>query len=136
MRFPQSAKDQWKRSVEKILKKYSLEIEFGITVVSFNSTPNYEDIIELLNYLAENDLYKKRLFDLTNIEFDLPALKLSAVASYSKSIFLEKNKGAVVANLDLGFGATRQLAAYREDEISILHSYRKKQDAIDWLLCD
>lgn len=118
------------------MKTYSLTSESNITMVTFDSTPSFQELIEMLDYLAENNLYVKRLFDLTKVEFNLSSEEIISMAGHGKKIFTDKNKGAVVTNSDLVFGETRQLSVYREDEICMFNVFRDKQEAMSWLLDD
>ena len=119
-----------------MMEKYSIKKESDITIVTFNSDPKYQDFIEMLDYLAKNNLYIKRLFDLSAVVSDISVKDIVSMATYGKKIFSLKNKGAVVTSSDFSFGASRQLAAYREDENCLFKSFRSKEEAIKWLLGD
>ena len=118
------------------MSKYYIENESGITIVHFDSDPTYNEIIEMLDYLSENNLYIKRLFDFSKVKFKLTTDQIKSMAEYGKKIFTQKNKGAVLSNIDLVFGESRQFSVYREDEVCLFNTFRNKKDAIDWLLND
>lgn len=118
------------------MAKFSIDNQSGITIVNFDSDPTYNEIIEMLNSLSENNQYIKRLFDFSKVNFDLTTDQIKELAEYGKKIFPEKNKGAVVSNADLVFGETRQFSVYREDEVCLFNAFRNKKDAIEWLLND
>ena len=119
-----------------MMEKYSIKKESDITIVTFNSDPKYQDLIEMLGYLAKNNLYKKRLFDLSTVVSDISVKDIISMATYGREIFPLKNKGAVVTSTDFSFGESRQLASYREDANCLFNSFRSKEEAMKWLLDD
>jgi len=49
----------------------------------------------MLNYLSENNLYIKRLFDFSIVSFNLTTDQIKSMAQLGKQIFSENNKGTV-----------------------------------------
>ena len=112
---------------------YSIQYIEGITVVSFNSKPNYQDTRDVIDDISENYSYKKRLWDLTGANFNFDMEEIKAISEYGKSKFIKENKIAVVAPNDLAFAEMRAFIVYREEEHTESMVFRTKLEAIDWL---
>jgi hypothetical protein len=114
--------------------KYIISHESGITKIIFNKKPSYDDLIEMVDLLVQNHPYKKRLYDLREIEFDVSTSEIEALAAYGKKVFTEANKAAIITNNDLAYGEMRQFMVYREqDDFAAINVFREIDKAIEWL---
>ena len=115
-------------------KTHLISIEGGITKIKFLVKPSLKDIQNIIDDLAENYPYEKRLWDLSDINFDFTTDEIKIIAEYGKRKFLKPNKLALYATNDLAFGEMRQFQVYREEEEKALPKvFRREQEAIDWL---
>ena len=113
--------------------KYNIAIEGGVTVVSFETPPNYNDITTVIDNILVNYDFGKRLYDFSQIQFDFTLEEIKNIAAYGKTKYFKPNKMAVVALDHLAFGEMRQFEFYREDEITKAKVFRSKLDALQLL---
>lgn len=114
--------------------QYSIIESNGITEIKFHINPSIELVKSIIDDVAENYPYERRLWDLSEIDFDLSENELINLCEYGKKTFIKPNKLALFAVKDLGYGEMRQFAAYREEDgNAIPRVFRNKQEAIDWL---
>ena len=108
--------------------------ENGITKIKFLVKPTFEQTKSIIDEVAENYPYEKRLWDLSEIKFDFSTEEIEKIADYGKCKFTKPNKLAIYAIDDLGFGEMRQFEVHREEEgKSIPGVFRTEQEAIEWL---
>lgn len=113
---------------------YLIDYVNGITRIQFSKKPTYSETKTVIDDIAENYPYEKRLWLLDNIKFDFTMAELQAIAEYGKLKFLKPNKVAIIAPDDLVYGEMRQFMVYREqNEISTARVFRNEQEAIEWL---
>ena len=106
----------------------------GITEIKFLVSPTLEQVKLIIDDIVENYPYEKRLWDLSEIQFDFTTNEIQQIAEYGKNKFTKPNKLAVFAIDDLSFGEMRQFEVYREEEGKALpRAFRNKQEAIEWL---
>jgi hypothetical protein len=117
-----------------MVEKYTIEIESGITFVNFNIAPSDKDIEVLLAHLAKQNIYERRLFNLGDLKFDIPASELESIAKVGKNLFQRPNKGALVATQDISFGTGSQLGVYSSEGQNQFSVFRKKENALSWLM--
>jgi len=114
-------------------KTHEIIYEGGVTVVKFIMKPSFDQVKLIIDDISENYSYEKRLWDLSEIDFDFTTEEIRLIAEYGKRKFTKNNKLAVFATSDLAFGEMRQFEVYREEEISTPKVFRDKQNAINWL---
>lgn len=108
--------------------------EDGITKIKFLVSPSYEQAKLMIDEIAENYPYEKRLWDLSEIKFDFTTAEIQRIAEYGKLKFTKPNKLALFALDDLAFGEMRQFEVYREEEGKAFpRVFRNEQEAIKWL---
>ena len=106
----------------------------GITIIKFLVTPSLDDIKQIIDEIVQGYPYEKRLWDLSEIKFDLSLNEIKLISEYGKSKFTKTNKLAIYATNDLAFGEMRQFEVYREEEGKVIpRVFRTKQEAISWL---
>ena len=106
----------------------------GITTIKFLVSPTLKQVMLIIDDIVENYPYEKRLWDLSEIQFDFTVNEIQQISEYGKHKFTKPNKLAVYALDDLAFGEMRQFMVYREEEgKSVPHAFRDKQEAIEWL---
>ena len=89
---------------------------------------------KIIDEIVQGYPYEKRLWDLSEIKFDLSLNEIKLISEYGKSKFTKTNKLAIYATNDLAFGEMRQFEVYREEEGKVIpRVFRTKQDAISWL---
>jgi len=108
--------------------------EESITIIKFLVNPTYHLIKLIIDEVAENYQYEKRLWDLSEIQFDLTLEEIQLISEYGKRKFTKPSKLAIYAVDDLAFGEMLQFETYRKEEGRTLPMvFRNEQDAIDWL---
>jgi len=113
---------------------YEIEYKNGITKINFLKRPDYKEAQKVIDEIAENFPYEKRLWDFTNIKFDFTMKEIEDIAEYGKMKFVKKNKMAMIAPGDLAYGELRALGVYREqDGHAASRVFRTEQEALDWL---
>lgn len=114
--------------------KYSITIDNEITKIQFFENPSYELVKNIIDDLVEKDIYERRLWDLSKIDFNWSTDQLRSIAEYGKKVFSKPNKLALYAPKDLAFGEMRVFEVYREQHGHALPMvFRKEKEAIDWL---
>jgi hypothetical protein len=116
-------------------EKYKIEHVDGVTRIKFFSKPSYEDTQMVIDEIAANYPYDKRLWDLTNVDFDFTMSEIQAIAAYGKSRFIAPNKLAIVTDSDLAYGEMRAFEVYREEQgHSVARAFRNEEQAREWLV--
>lgn len=106
----------------------------GITKIKFLVKPTLDQAKLIIDEIVENYPYDKRLWDLSEVDFDFSTAEIRVIAEYGKVKFTKPGKLAVYAIKDLAFGEMRQFEVYREEENKLLPKvFRDEQSAIDWL---
>jgi len=106
----------------------------GITKIKFLVAPSLEQVKSIIDEIVENHPYEKRLWDISEINFDFTTQEIQIIAEYGKQKFIKPNKLAIYAVKDLAFGEMRQFEVYREEENkAIPRVFRNEQEAIKWL---
>jgi len=114
--------------------RYQISHNDGITKIKFLVKPSYDQVKLIIDDISENYPYEKRLWDLSEINFDFTTDEIQKIAAYGKLKFTKPNKLAIYAIDDLAFGEMRQFEVYREEEgKSLPRAFRSEQEAIDWL---
>ncbi len=115
-------------------KKYTIQEVNDITTIVFLQAPTFDDAKEVIDTIAKNNSYHLRLWDFSSVLFNFTRDEIQEIATYGKSMFLEKNRIAVVAPQDLAYGMLRTFEAYRDqDSHSVVRVFRKTQEAMEWL---
>ncbi|MCW8900163.1 MAG: hypothetical protein OQK75_03170 [Gammaproteobacteria bacterium] len=115
-------------------KKYSIKHIDGITRIQFHSKPTYEETKSVIDEVAENFPYERRMWNISNINFNFTTNEIIAISEYGKLKFTKPNKIALVAADDLAYGEMRQFMVYREQQgVNIAGVFRNEDDAIKWL---
>ena len=106
----------------------------GITEIKFLVSPTYVQVVSIIDDIVENHPYEKRLWDLSEIQFNFTSSEIEQIAEYGKQKFTKPNRLALFALDDLAFGEMRQFMVYREEQSKALpRAFRNKQAAIEWL---
>lgn len=88
----------------------------------------------IIDEIIENHPYERRLWDISDVDFDFSLEEIRAKAEYGKEKFVLPNRLAVYANADLVYGEMRQFAVYRKgDGKAVSNVFRDKLEAIEWL---
>jgi hypothetical protein len=115
-------------------KYYSIKHVNGITRIQFTKNPTYEEVQAVIDDIAENFPYIKRLWDFSNINFDLSIDEIKAIALYGKSKFINPNKLAIVAPDDRAYFKLHIFQAHRKQKKhSVANVFRTEQEALEWL---
>ena len=78
--------------------------------------PSLEQVKSIIDEIVANYPYEKRLWDLSEVDFDFSIAEIQMIAEYGKAKFTKPNKLAIYAVKDLAFGKMRQSEVYREEE--------------------
>ena len=115
-------------------KNYTIKQVKSITIIVFSKAPTFDEAKEVIDTLAKNNSYHLRLWDFSHVLFNFTKEEIQEIALYGKSMFLEKNRIAVVAPQDLSYGILRSFEIYREQDMhSIPRVFRNRQEALQWL---
>ena len=115
-------------------KPYTIEHIDGITQIRFDQAPTYNNARAVIDDIAANFPYDKRLWDFSNVDFDFTMDELRSIAEYGKIVFTQPNKVALVAPQDLAYGELRAFEVYRDQaEHSVARVFRTRQEALTWL---
>ena len=113
---------------------YTIEHIDGITEVRFSQTPSYADTRTAIDDIIANYPYDRRLWDLSNVEFDFSMDELRSIAEYGKLVFTQPSKAAFVAPQDLAYGELRAFEVYREETgHAAARVFRTREEALAWL---
>lgn len=113
---------------------YTIKYSEGITEIKFLVSPTLEQCKSIIDNIIENYPYEKRLWDMSEIQFNFTTHEIEQIAEYGKRKFTKPNRLALYALDDLSFGEMRQFMVFREEQSkAIPRAFRNKQDAIDWL---
>ena len=115
-------------------KIYSIEAKDGITTISFSKTPELADFVDIIDELAEKDLYTRRLWNFNPHGFNMNPEQLMQIANYGKTKFVKPSKLAIVAPKDLIYGLSRLFEVYREEQQVSTNVFRNEKDAREWLM--
>lgn len=117
--------------------KYTIEHVDGITRIIFSSNPAYSDAHEIIDNIADNFPYDKRLWDFSRIKFDFTVEEIKSIAEYGKSKFSKPNKLAIVAPDNWAYIELHIFQAHRHQKnISETRVFRTVPEAERWLLAD
>jgi hypothetical protein len=97
-------------------KDYSIEHVNGITRIQFSKNPAYKEVQTVIEDIAENYPYTKRLWDFSNINFDLSIDEIKAIAKYGKSKFINPKKLAIVTPDDRAYLKLHIFQAHRKQK--------------------
>lgn len=115
-------------------EKYLIEHVGGITRITFSSKPTYDDAKQVIDEIADDFPYEKRLWDFTNIRFDFTIDEIKSIAKYGKMKFTGPNQLAIVAPDNWAYIELHIFQAHRnQKEISQTRVFRTVQEAINWL---
>ena len=115
-------------------KIHTIAYKDGITKIKFLTKPSYEQVKSIIDEIVENYPYERKLWDLSEINFDFSTTEIHMISEYGKLKFTKPNKIAIYALDDLAFGEMRQFGIYREEEgKAISRVFRNEHEAIEWL---
>ena len=115
-------------------KSYTIKYVSDITKVEFFKTPSYSEIKFVIDEIADNFPYKKRLWNFTDTKFSFSDNNLKAIADYGKSKFPNPNKIAIVAPDNIAYDEMKAFQAYRSQEKhSEARIFKTEHEAIEWL---
>ncbi len=115
-------------------KLYNIQYSNGITKITFFEKPTFEEAQHAIDDVAENYPYEKRLWNLSESNFNFTHQEIINISRYGKSKFIKKNKMGIVATDVLVYGQMRQLMVYRkEEDKSDICVFKTEKEAITWL---
>lgn len=74
-----------------------IEDENEITRTQFSTNPTISDARDVIDDIADNFPYEKRLWDFSNIKFNFTIDEIKSIAKYGKSKSIQPNKLAIVS---------------------------------------
>lgn len=114
--------------------KHIIEYRDGIAQIRFREEPAHGDFEIVIDELAERDIYDRRLWDFTEVSYQLSESEIVNLAEYGKAKFRRANMMAIVAPKDLAFGLSRVYEAYRTaSDVALVKVFRQTSEAITWL---
>jgi len=117
--------------------KYLIKHVNSITRIKFSKNPSYSDAREVIDDIAENFPYEKRLWDFSRIKFDFTIEEIKSIAKYGKSKFSKANKLAIVAADNWAYIELHIFQAHRhQKDLSQTRVFRTVKEAENWLLSD
>ena len=119
-------------------EKYTIEHVDSITRIEFSKNPTYSDAQDVIDEIADNFPYERRLWDFSKIRFDFTVEEIKSIAKYGKSKFSKANKLAIVAPDNWAYIELHIFQAHRRQkdlsETRVL--LRTVPEAENWLLRD
>jgi hypothetical protein len=112
---------------------YQITVDGEITYIKFHQPLTPEIARVVIDDVAENHPYEKRLWDFSSVDFVLTQDELIEISQYSREKFIKPSKLAIFAKSDFIFAEARQYGAYRGDENSNFCAFRDFDKAIEWL---
>jgi cellobiose-specific phosphotransferase system component IIB len=117
-----------------MLETHIISHNDGITKVKFLVKPTLQQSKSIIDEIAKNHPSKKRLWDLSEVKFDLTIHEIILIAEYGKQKFTNPSKIALYVIDDLAYGKMRQFEVYRQEEKMVnTKIFRNAQEAIAWL---
>ena len=121
--------------VESYMSKiYEIDYLNGITRIRLLDRPTFDDLKVIIDEIAENYPYEKRLWDLSNIDFHFTISELHDIAEYGKKKFIKPNNMAIISpdiNVDVEMAI---FEVYRKQAgNSYTRAFRNERKAIEWL---
>ena len=114
--------------------KHQIEDLDGITKILFRDTPTFDEVKTIIDDIAKNYSYERRLWNFSNIDFHFTINELHDIAEYGKVKFVKPNKMAIVSpniNVDIEMVIFK---VYRTQEgHSKTRAFRTESEAIEWL---
>ena len=83
-------------------KAYIITHEEGITKVRFLIKPSFDQVKTIIDEIVENYPYTKRLWDLSEVDFDFSTAEIQKIAAYGKTRFTQPNILAIYAGKRFG----------------------------------
>ena len=114
-------------------KIYNIKHEDGITFIELSRRPVYEELVEIIDDIADNYPYELRLWDLSVVGLALDNNEIQNIAQHGKKRFTRPSRMAIVAKQDLAYGISRVFEVYREEIGSSAKVFRDMNEAIAWL---
>jgi len=115
-------------------KNYHIEYSDGITRIQLMTRPTFEEGKVIIDDIADNYPYEKRLWDFSNIDFHFTINELHDIAEYGKMRFVKPNRAAFISpneNVDIEMVI---LDVYRAEAGNAdTKVFRKESDAVEWL---
>ena len=117
-----------------MIKSYTIKHVNGITKVQFSKTPSYGEIKTVIDDIAENFPYEKRLWDFTNTLFSFSETNLKIIAEYGKTKFIKPNRLAVVTPDDMVYEEMLLFQEHRKQNGHLVAKiFRTEFEALEWL---
>ena len=113
---------------------YDISNEGEIVIVTATSPPAFEETLRLIDYLGDNKIYERRLWDFSQVEFPYDLHEIREFAAHGRAKMREKNRFAVLVSDDMGFGSMRAFSVYRQEKgVTDVLVSRDRAEAIAWL---
>ncbi len=117
-----------------VTNRYTIDCQDGITVIRFLKKPSFRELKEIVDILVDHYDYRKRLWDMSQIPFDLSLAEIQQISDYGKQKFKQPNKLAMVVRDELVYGQMRQFSAYRNEHGKAIPGvFWDLKEAISWL---
>ncbi|MEM1174274.1 MAG: hypothetical protein AAGA33_07070 [Pseudomonadota bacterium] len=113
---------------------FEISFDGDIAIVTALAAPDFEETMRLIDYLSQNNIYKRRLWDFSQIDFPYDLHEIREFAAYGRAQMRAKNRFAVLVNDDIGFGSMRAFSVYRQEKgVTDVLVSRDRDEAITWL---
>ena len=115
-------------------QKYIIEHVNGITRIVFFASPAYSDAQDVIDKIANNFPYEKRLWDFSKVRFNFTIDEIKSIAKYGRSKFVKPNKLAIAAPDNWAYIELHIFQAHRhQKDLSETQVFRTVQEAVNWL---
>ena len=117
-----------------MIKSYTIKHVDGITKVQFSKTPSYSEIKTVIDDIAENFPYERRLWDFTNTLFSFTEKNMKIIAEYGKTKYIKPNRLAVVAPDEAIFQEMLVFQKHRKQNGHLVAKiFKTEHEAVEWL---
>ena len=112
---------------------FEVKVIDGVTVAKLLANPTLSHLKELVAHIAKGFPRERRLWDLSQIDFNVPYHDIIKLAQHKKKVFSEPCKVAFVVQDSLSYGQVNQFRAHREDENCSVMPFQSEDEAMAWL---
>ncbi|MDJ0758112.1 MAG: hypothetical protein QNJ19_01880 [Woeseiaceae bacterium] len=111
-----------------------IQILDSVALATFVNPASVEETKRVIRYLANEGDYRRRVWDLSKIEFPFTVDELRDLAYYGRDKMGEISRIALVVKDTVGYGSLRAFSTYREgDDSAQSRVFRSLDEAMQWV---
>ncbi|MDJ0916256.1 MAG: hypothetical protein QNJ05_00745 [Woeseiaceae bacterium] len=111
-----------------------IKIVDGVVIATYLEPASAEETRQVIRYLASTGNYRRRVWDLSQIDFPFTMDELRELAYYGREVMGEASRIAFVVKDTVGYGSLRAFSTYREGGNNAKTSvFRSLDEAMQWV---